>query len=725
MLRVYLLGRLTLLAPEGEVILPTAKTRLLAAYLFWQQGRWVRREALRGMLWEEADEERAAANLRQALHSLRQALKIAGLPDGLLEVRRDAVRVPTEAECWVDGRAFEEKARTGLQPGETATEPLMTAASLYRGDFLEEMDADWCLAERRRLADTYLGVLRALVERLAAARLHQAALSYAHRWLAADPLDEAAHRALMRLYAAMGQPAQVVEQFAQCRRVLETELGVAPGDETVRLYREISLAGDERTAGRKRRVKRPRPVEQLSEDPLRNARMLLAYGEAMVLQGESGEGIAALEKALKVYERFGSTAVKARLVLGEALLWLSIPLTPRVDQALRLRALHYIEQALERYPVNGPPADFVRALQLGSQINWLVGRNNRAVELAEEGMAIAHALGDREAETRLAVLLAMALRESYRLREADAAFERAVRGVPCLTNLWEVLWLVMQRGILAYIVGDLAEAESFLREALSLGRMAPFPSLMLKVGDTMTRSMLIVILHYRDKRAEMKELLPPPEAEKFNPEPYTYLKPALHGRGPSSHVAGPGRLAARAAGKAAFAHDRLHGALCHRGDAGGRPVPGSLPLGRGRHPPGAHPRMGRFRGSLLLPPGGGPGPAGPGRRGGDLPPSRRAGRESGREVDAGLAGPRRRPYRPGAGRRRGGRTAPGKGEASLPADRIPLRRPAGRGRADGAGGIGRLRDRLGVEGPLDYLSKPGPRENPSRGPGFWFFLTLF
>lgn len=525
MIRVHLLGRFTILTATGEVTLPTAKVRLLAAYLFWRQGRWVRRELLREMLWGDLDAERAAGNLRTALYSLRQALKTAGLPEGLLEVRRTVVRVPAGTECWIDVRAFEEKARTGLQPEETATEPLMTAASLYHGAFLEELDADWCLIERQRLADLHLAVLRALVERLTALGLHQAALSYAHRWLAADPLDEAAHRALMRLYAAMGQPAQVVEQFAQCRRILETELGVAPSEETVRLYREMSSAGDRRTAGRKRRVKRPRPVEQLSKDPLRNARMLLAYGEAVALQGESEEGIAALEKALKVYERLGSTAVKARLVLGEALLWLSIPLTPRVDQTLRLRALHYIEQALERYPVNGPPADLVRALQLGSQINWLVGRNNRAVELAKEGMALAHALGDRESETRLAVLLAMALREGYRLREADAAFEKALRGVPCLTNLWEVLWLLMQRGILAYIAGDLAEAESFLREALSLGRMAPFPSLMLKVGDTMTRSMLIVILHYRDKRAEMKELLPPPEAEKFNPEPYTYLNP--------------------------------------------------------------------------------------------------------------------------------------------------------------------------------------------------------
>ena len=235
MIEIHLLGRFAIFAPDGEVALPTAKVRLLAAYLFWQQGRWVRRDLLRGMLWGELEEERAAGNLRTALYFLRRALAAGGAPDDLLEIRRDAVRAPAGPDCPVDARLFEEKAWAGLQKDAKEVELLMGAASLYRGDFVEDLDADWCLPERRRLADLHLAVLRTLVERLSALSLHEAAVSYASRWLAVDPLDEAAHQALMRLYAALGQPARVAEQFEQCRQVLKKELGISPGDATVRL----------------------------------------------------------------------------------------------------------------------------------------------------------------------------------------------------------------------------------------------------------------------------------------------------------------------------------------------------------------------------------------------------------------------------------------------------------------------------------------------------------
>ncbi|MCL6614961.1 MAG: hypothetical protein K6U03_10185, partial [Firmicutes bacterium] len=194
MLEVHLLGRFTVAAPGGELVLPTAKVRLLSAYLFWRQGEWQSREALRGMLWAEADEERAAGSLRTALHSLRRALGDCGAPEGILEIRRDAVRVADRADCRIDAREFEKKALAGLSGGAGGIETLMAAAELYRGPFLAEMDADWCLAERERLADLHRGVLRALVERFAADGLLEAAASYARRWLAADPLDEMAHQ---------------------------------------------------------------------------------------------------------------------------------------------------------------------------------------------------------------------------------------------------------------------------------------------------------------------------------------------------------------------------------------------------------------------------------------------------------------------------------------------------------------------------------------------------
>ncbi len=186
------------------------------------------------------------------------------------------------------------------------------------------MDAEWCLVERQRLLDLYLEVMRSLVEQLISSGLYEPALSYAHSWLVADRLDEAAHQALMRIYCAMKQPA----------------------------------------------------------------------------------------KALRG-----------------------------------------------------------RALALAAEACWFSGRNDGGTALAREGLELANALGDREAEARLSLVLGLNLREGFHLEEAQKAFGRAVEVIPSLTDVWDVLWLVLQRGILALLVGDLAESERFLREALSLRRL--------------------------------------------------------------------------------------------------------------------------------------------------------------------------------------------------------------------------------------------------------------
>lgn len=213
--------------------------------------------------------------------------------------------------------------------------------------------------------------------------------------------------------------------------------------------------------------------EQLSEDPLRNVRLLLVSGEAMALQGEGEEGIKTLEKALTLAERFGGPAAKVRLILGEALLWLSTPLGPHLDYPLREKGLRHLEQALEYYRANGPLVELARALQLAARGSWMLGRNRRAVALAAEGLELIAAAGDREAESRLALMLGLALRESYQLAEAKAAFERTIECLPYLTSNWEIMWILLERGILAGIIGDLAEAERFFREGLALCRLTP------------------------------------------------------------------------------------------------------------------------------------------------------------------------------------------------------------------------------------------------------------
>src|SRR5690606_31632181 len=66
-----------------------------------------------------------------------------------------------------------------------------------------------------------------------------AAIPHARRWLALDPLLEAPHRALMRLYARTGQRNAALRQYQACVRLLAEELNVEPAEETTALYERI------------------------------------------------------------------------------------------------------------------------------------------------------------------------------------------------------------------------------------------------------------------------------------------------------------------------------------------------------------------------------------------------------------------------------------------------------------------------------------------------------
>lgn len=64
-------------------------------------------------------------------------------------------------------------------------------------------------------------------------------LAYARRLVALDPWREDAHRTVMSLLAAMGEPAAALAQFEACRQVLAEQLQTPPTSETLRLAERI------------------------------------------------------------------------------------------------------------------------------------------------------------------------------------------------------------------------------------------------------------------------------------------------------------------------------------------------------------------------------------------------------------------------------------------------------------------------------------------------------
>ena len=211
-------------------------------------------------------------------------------------------------------------------------ERLREAVALFSGEFLEGFSLrdspdfdDWQIAEADTLKRELASALRRLVDLLAARGDYERAVPQAQRWLEVDPLHEPAHRELIRLYAWSGDRAAALEQYRHCVRTLSQELGVAPLDETAKLYEQVndgSLAPPHEVPVTAAPATRVEAVEAPPELPLvgraEALSVLLAAhtgaqpdGALAVIEGEAGIGKTRLANELADRVRSGGSVVLA------------------------------------------------------------------------------------------------------------------------------------------------------------------------------------------------------------------------------------------------------------------------------------------------------------------------------------------------------------------------------------------------------------------------------
>jgi predicted ATPase/DNA-binding SARP family transcriptional activator len=251
-LELFLLGT-PRLRRDGELLqFDTHKIIALVAYVavssLETKGRRLSRASLVTLLWPDLEPSRARANFRRNLSLMRKALK-----GEWLDVDRESIRICSDANFWLDIDHFNHLLRTcgthGHPPEEVCTRCLAAleeAAALYEGDFMQgfglrdsvEFD-DWQFFQAEGLRRQLASVLERLARGHGAQGNYEAALPYARRWLALDPQHEPAHQHLMQLYAQTGQRSAALRQYAECVRILDEELGLAPAEETTAFYEQI------------------------------------------------------------------------------------------------------------------------------------------------------------------------------------------------------------------------------------------------------------------------------------------------------------------------------------------------------------------------------------------------------------------------------------------------------------------------------------------------------
>jgi DNA-binding SARP family transcriptional activator len=215
--RLSLLNSFVLTCDGRDIALPRSAQRLIAFLALHERGQ--ARLNVACALWLDTPEERAFASLRSALwranHGGRTIVESFG---GTLRLAPQIV---------VDVARARQTALRLIDQG-SGGDPAELAGQLLDAELLADWYEDWVLVERERFRQLRLHALEAACESLTLQCRYAEAVRVGLAAVAAEPLRESAHRAVILVHLAEGNRIEALRQYQLCWRLTETSLGTPP-----------------------------------------------------------------------------------------------------------------------------------------------------------------------------------------------------------------------------------------------------------------------------------------------------------------------------------------------------------------------------------------------------------------------------------------------------------------------------------------------------------------
>jgi len=281
----------------GQVIrLPYLKAEALFYYLA-VTAQPQSRAALAALLWSKSAENQARNSLRNAIYTVRKQF----YPASPLLIERDTICLDFDS-IQLDLSFFQ----TTIQNSHDSAS-LAEALACWRGKFLDGLqlpDApvfeQWVVEQREQIEALYRQGLLHLAQLYFANKQLTDARQTVEKLLAVDPLHEAGHQLLMRLFVQMGNRAAALRQYETLRARLVDQLGVDPDPAIQALHLEL-LQADDSPAPVTTIINLPREPQEVYPFVGRDqelARLSEAYRQILprgparlvMLQGEAGIG---------------------------------------------------------------------------------------------------------------------------------------------------------------------------------------------------------------------------------------------------------------------------------------------------------------------------------------------------------------------------------------------------------------------------------------------------
>lgn len=253
-LEIFMLGAFRISvdgAAVDERLWTRRKAKTLVKLLALQPNHQLHREQLIEYMWPEQEADSAINNLHKTIHAARRALEPdlkAGADSRFIITQDQLVSLRAPGAVWVDVEEFELRANTALKSSATADGE--AALEIYGGDLLgEDLYEDWAAVRREKLRMLHEQLLLHLAQLYKFSGDFQLSIERHNQLLTVNSVNEDAHRNLIRLYVAMGNRHQAMQQYQVCRDALRRELDVDPEPATVKLYEQIASSSDGADSG--------------------------------------------------------------------------------------------------------------------------------------------------------------------------------------------------------------------------------------------------------------------------------------------------------------------------------------------------------------------------------------------------------------------------------------------------------------------------------------------
>jgi DNA-binding SARP family transcriptional activator len=222
-LRIRTFGGLSVFSRDGNAIPEATALRRPAAVLVAVAvagERGITRDKLLGLLWPDAQPERASHSLTQAIYAVRRVTAVDDLFLTTGALRLNRARVSSDIDDF----------ERALDGGD-----LERLVGMYEGAFLDgfvlsdSVDFDqWASAQRTRFEDRVVSALQELAGRATRAGDHRGAIEWHRRLAALRPLDSTAAAAMVTALAHVGDRAGALHRALDHAAALREQLELEP-----------------------------------------------------------------------------------------------------------------------------------------------------------------------------------------------------------------------------------------------------------------------------------------------------------------------------------------------------------------------------------------------------------------------------------------------------------------------------------------------------------------